>query len=238
MARAKKNQSIRRHPEGHPSRTTGRGAAPAISSGYFKGMKLKTPAGSETTRPTMGKTRAAAMDALQGLLDGASVCDLFAGSGAVGIDALSRGAKSCVFVEQDRAALRALDENIRECERRCHAQKLPVPVMSVFRGDAMRFLGTKEDPGDNDAISRKQYPFDLIWADPPYALADTALPEILQFAEHRLYPGGILMIESGNPLGRSMGTAKGHGRVSDSSTLEWKAEKKYGGTYITSWKKR
>jgi 16S rRNA (guanine966-N2)-methyltransferase len=84
-----------------------------VVSGEFGGRKLLVPDGLGT-RPTTDKVRQAVFNSLDsaGLIDGASVADLFAGSGALGIEALSRGAASCVFVERDRAALQALRANI------------------------------------------------------------------------------------------------------------------------------
>ncbi|MGZ4807660.1 MAG: RsmD family RNA methyltransferase, partial [Ilumatobacteraceae bacterium] len=82
-------------------------------SGEFGGRKLLVPAGL-ATRPTTDKARQAVFNSLDsaGLIDGAAVADLYAGSGALGIEALSRGAATCVFVERDRAALHALRANI------------------------------------------------------------------------------------------------------------------------------
>jgi 16S rRNA (guanine966-N2)-methyltransferase len=84
-----------------------------VVSGEFGGRRLVVPDGL-ATRPTTDKVRQAVFNSLDsaGLLDGAAVADLFAGSGALGIEALSRGAGSCVFVERDRAALQALRTNI------------------------------------------------------------------------------------------------------------------------------
>lgn len=84
-----------------------------VVSGEFGGRKLVVPGGL-ATRPTTDKVRQAVFNSLDsaGLIDGAAVADLFAGSGALGIEALSRGAASCVFVERDRAALQALRANI------------------------------------------------------------------------------------------------------------------------------
>ena len=84
-----------------------------VVSGEFGGRKLVVPDGL-STRPTTDKVRQAIFNSLDsaGLIDGAAVADLFAGSGALGIEALSRGAESCVFVERDRAALQALRANI------------------------------------------------------------------------------------------------------------------------------
>jgi 16S rRNA (guanine966-N2)-methyltransferase len=84
-----------------------------VVSGEFGGRKLVVPGGL-ATRPTTDKVRQAVFNSLDsaGLIDGAAVADLFAGSGALGIEALSRGAASCVFVERDRAALQALRANL------------------------------------------------------------------------------------------------------------------------------
>lgn len=84
-----------------------------VISGEFGGRRLVTPEG-DTTRPTTDKVRQAVFNSLasMGVLEGAVVADLFAGSGALGIEAVSRGAEKCVFVERDRAALIALRENI------------------------------------------------------------------------------------------------------------------------------
>jgi 16S rRNA (guanine966-N2)-methyltransferase len=84
-----------------------------VVSGEFGGRKLVVPDGL-ATRPTTDKVRQAVFNSLDsaGLIDGAAVVDLFAGSGALGIEALSRGADSCVFVERDRSALQALRANI------------------------------------------------------------------------------------------------------------------------------
>jgi len=84
-----------------------------VVSGEFGGRKLVVPDGLGT-RPTTDKVRQAVFNSLDSasLIEGASVADLFAGSGALGIEALSRGAATCVFVERDRAALQALRANI------------------------------------------------------------------------------------------------------------------------------
>ncbi|MCU1368366.1 MAG: putative ribosomal methyltransferase [Ilumatobacteraceae bacterium] len=84
-----------------------------VISGEFGGRKLIAPDGL-STRPTTDKVRQAMFNSLNsmGVLEDATVVDLYAGSGALGIEALSRGAASCVFVERDRAALAALRENL------------------------------------------------------------------------------------------------------------------------------
>jgi len=85
-----------------------------VIAGEFGGRKLVTPEGT-TTRPTTDKVRQAVFNSLtsMGVLEGAVVADLYAGSGALGIEALSRGAATCTFVERDRGALNALRENLK-----------------------------------------------------------------------------------------------------------------------------
>jgi len=85
-----------------------------VISGEFGGRKLIAPDGL-STRPTTDKVRQAVFNSLGslGVLEGATVADLYAGSGALGIEAISRGAVSCLFIERDRSALAALRENIK-----------------------------------------------------------------------------------------------------------------------------
>ncbi len=108
--------------------------------------------GGTATRPTTDRVREAIFNSLgsAGLLDGAVVADLFAGSGAVGIEALSRGAARCIFVERDRAALRALADNIDELDLNDRSK--------VISGDAMSAAATIDA--------------DIVLADPPYGFDD------------------------------------------------------------------
>ena len=87
-----------------------------VIAGELGGRRLVAPEGT-TTRPTSDRVREATFNALTslGVLEGATVLDAFAGSGALGIEALSRGARHCTFVERDRGALAALRENLGRC---------------------------------------------------------------------------------------------------------------------------
>jgi len=130
-----------------------------IVGGTLGGRRLVTPPGA-STRPTAEKVRAALANSLQatGGLDGARVLDLYAGSGALGLELLSRGASTAVFVEKDRAALTALRSNVA----------LAALGVTVVAADVLGFLGT---PG----IGR----FDVVVADPPYDLAQGELVAVL-----------------------------------------------------------
>jgi 16S rRNA (guanine966-N2)-methyltransferase len=120
-----------------------------VIAGDFGGRKLLAPAGT-TTRPTTDKVRQAVFNSLHsmGVLEGAVVADLYAGSGALGIEALSRGAERCVFVERDRAALHALRDNIAALEltSRCTVHGTDVMAwVPAMRGVDIAFIDPPYD---------------------------------------------------------------------------------------------
>jgi len=118
-----------------------------IIAGEYRGRRIAAPPGTET-RPTSDFVREAAFN-LIGPVGGASVLDLYAGSGALGLEALSRGAARCVFVDSSREACRTIAANL----------ELLGLTATVLRQDAERALAA--DPG----------PYQLVLADPPYAFA-------------------------------------------------------------------
>ncbi|HWK36019.1 16S rRNA (guanine(966)-N(2))-methyltransferase RsmD [Sphingomonas sp.] len=120
-----------------------------VIAGEWRGRPLVAPPG-DATRPTADRTREALFSMLTsrlGSFDGLAVADLFAGSGALGLEALSRGAATCLFVEQDRAAIEALKANIA----RLGAKGADVRATSVM------------------ALGPAPKPLDVILMDPPYA---------------------------------------------------------------------
>lgn len=120
-----------------------------IISGQWRGRKLQAPQG-DATRPTADRTRETLFSMLTsrlGSFEGLVVADLFAGSGALGLEALSRGAASCLFVEQDAPAIRALRNNIAN---------LHVQGQCDVRASSVLALGAAKQP------------LDLVLLDPPY----------------------------------------------------------------------
>lgn len=120
-----------------------------IIAGDWRGRKLTAPAG-DTTRPTADRTRETLFSMLVsrlGSFEGLAVADLFAGSGALGLEALSRGAARCTFVEQDAAALKALKANVASLDAGARADVRASSVLSV---------GPAKEP------------LDLLLLDPPY----------------------------------------------------------------------
>lgn len=121
-----------------------------VVAGELRGRRLSAAPGRET-RPTSERARAGLFDWLGPRVDGARVLDLFAGTGALGIEALSRGAREAVFVERSRSALRVLRKNLAELELESRAR--------VVERDLARGLGERVTEGGA---------FDLVFADPPY----------------------------------------------------------------------
>ena len=135
-----------------------------VIAGEFAGRKLVAPEGT-TTRPTTDKVRLALFNSLtsMGVLEGAVVADLYAGSGAIGIEALSRGAHRCIFVERDRSALVALRQNITKLGigDRC----------TVTASDVMAWVPAMRN-------------VDIAFIDPPYAF--DAWPALLAVVDVEL----------------------------------------------------
>jgi 16S rRNA (guanine966-N2)-methyltransferase len=121
-----------------------------VIAGALKGRRLVAPRG-HRTRPTADQVRIALLDALGPWLSGSRFLDLFAGSGAIGFEALSRGAAQATFVERDPQALTALRQNAEALGVRARVQ--------LVRGDAVRELGRLAGAGAR---------FDLVFLDPPY----------------------------------------------------------------------
>jgi 16S rRNA (guanine966-N2)-methyltransferase len=139
-----------------------------VIAGRLGGRRLVAPRGA-ATRPTADRVREALFSAL-GDLTGAAVCDLYAGTGALGIEALSRGARRAVFVESGRPALAALRENLAALDLQDAALVLAAPVERALA----RLAG--------------EGPFDLVFLDPPYA----ALPQAAAAAARLAGPLGLL----------------------------------------------
>ena len=125
-----------------------------IIAGEFKGRRLKAPAG-RTVRPTGDRVKAAWFSILQQSIPDARVLDLFAGSGALGLEAISRGAAQVDFVENQQASLAVIRDNV--------ASLKVEPRVTIHRSDAMRF-----------AERLQVAAYDVAFADPPYTSNDAA----------------------------------------------------------------
>jgi 16S rRNA (guanine966-N2)-methyltransferase len=145
-----------------------------IIAGSRRGARIVAPKGL-ATRPTGDRVREAAFN-LIGPVDGATVLDLFAGSGAMGLEALSRGAAGVTFVESDRAACRTISENLA---------KLKLTGARVVCTDAVW------------ALRQETRAYDLVLVDPPYEAWEELEPKLGAHVPGVLAPSGLLLVETG-----------------------------------------
>jgi 16S rRNA (guanine(966)-N(2))-methyltransferase RsmD len=160
-----------------------------LTGGQGRGRRLAAAA-LRGLRPTSARVREALFDILGARVAGAEVLDVFAGTGAVGIEALSRGATRVVFVEDDARAARLIAANLRDAG-------LPGGA-SVIEGDAVRAL---------DRLSAAGESFSIVFLDPPYAAGAPA--EILDRSAALVAAGGVLVVEHGARVAREIGPPAG-----------------------------
>ncbi len=153
-----------------------------IIAGAARGRRLKVPP--DATRPTADRVREALFSAIEsrlGSLSGAHVADLYAGSGAVGLEALSRGAAHALLVERDRRALEVVKANIATVD---------LPGAAAVGQDVVRLVSAPPAGG-------ARAPYDLVYVDPPYDHDDTEVEGVLAgLAQHGwLGDGALVLVE-------------------------------------------
>ncbi len=141
-----------------------------IIAGEAKGRRLNAPPSG--TRPFTGRAKEAVFSSLHDRIGGAAVLDLFAGTGSLGLEALSRGADSAVFVEHDRDAVATLAANVEAVGL----------GGSIVRRDVVAFL--RRDGGS----------YDLVFVDPPYAFENREVERILNLVANRITDHGTVML--------------------------------------------
>jgi 16S rRNA (guanine(966)-N(2))-methyltransferase RsmD len=145
-----------------------------VHSGSKKGVKLKVPKG---IRPTKGLLRRSLFDRMGPWIKGKRVLELFAGTGAIGFEALSRSAREVVFVEISRRTVRAIKEN---------AEKLGLSDrVKIIHKDSLKAMRELIDRGER---------FDFIFADPPYKLDNYG--NLMELVHHLLEEDGIFVLET------------------------------------------
>jgi len=144
-----------------------------IIAGTHRGHTIHAPPGTDT-RPTSDRVRENVFNIL-GPVDGASVLDLYAGSGAMGLEALSRGAERAVFVERDPDAARVIERNLDKLRLRG----------TVLRRDAVSVLASE---------TRK---YDLVLVDPPYDMYLDVQPQLARYVPGVLTEDGVVVVETG-----------------------------------------
>jgi 16S rRNA (guanine966-N2)-methyltransferase len=172
-----------------------------VIAGRLGGRRLKAPVG-RLTRPTSDRVREALFSML-GDVGEACVLDLFAGTGALGIEALSRGASSAVFVERGAGAMRALSGNLE-------ALGIEPAAAEVRRSDALTALRSAR---------RSEETYDLVFIDPPYRQARDLGPELSKALPPLLRPAACVVVESDRRAPLELG-------------MEVEQERRYGDTSI------
>ena len=177
-----------------------------VITGKARGVQLKTPEGLKT-RPTADRVKEALFSIIQFDVPNTRVLDLFGGTGQLGIEALSRGAKSAVFVDADEKACNLIKENLRRCKMEAEGQ--------LVRADYL------------DYLSRCKQKFDIIFLDPPYAevFLENALKRITEI--DILESGGIIVAE--RPVGKEL--------LCEFSGFSRSKDYKYGQTLLTLYRK-
>ena len=177
-----------------------------VITGKARGVQLKTPDGLKT-RPTTDRVKEALFSIIHFDLPGAEVLDLFGGTGQLGIEAISRGAKRAVFVDSGDAACKLIRENLKRARMEQEGR--------VVRSDYLEYLGK----------CREQY--DIIFLDPPYAevFLENALKRITEI--DILRSGGIIVAE--RPLGKDLPW--------EFEGFERSRDYKYGNTLLTVYRK-
>ena len=177
-----------------------------VITGKARGIQLKTPEGM-LTRPTSDRVKEALFSIINFDIPGARVLDLFGGTGQLGIEALSRGAKQAVFVDTREDACRLIRENLRRTKLEADAK--------VIRSDYLEYL------------KRSREQFNIIFLDPPYAevFLENALNSIGEI--DILQSGGIIVTE--RPLGKDLNV--------ELSGFERSKDYKYGKTLLAIYRK-
>lgn len=190
-----------------------------VISGVARGVPLKGPPG-PATRATSDKVRGAIFDALAAAMDGARVLDLYAGTGALGIEAISRGAAACLFVEKAPSACRVIEKNLTVTKLDAPAHIWCAPVETALDRLSQGAQGHMLGLG-----STFRPPYDVIVLDPPYG--DPATLGVVERLSRSdlLARGGFVVLEHGKRLTFP----------SEPGGLRLYRTKIYGDTAVTIW---
>lgn len=184
-----------------------------ITAGEFKGRAIETPA-QQKTRPTQAKLRQALFNSIQFEIPESRVLDLFAGAGSLAFEALSRGAREAVLVENSRAAIQCIQKNIRELKV----------------GERTRLISEDVEKAFSQAARRG--PFDFVFADPPYA--ENWERKLLEAAPWRelLTEAGVFLLEWGTQKSKIEEVPE------ETEHLVKIREKVYGDSVLTTYRRK
>ena len=182
-----------------------------LISGIFKNHKITSP-NSRQTHPMSERARNAIFNSIQAEIQDAEVLDAFAGTGALGLEAISRGAKKVIFIEKNRLAQKILSENLKIVEKNEKAGEV-----KLIRSSVSSWLNSSESRLERGDLF-ENLTFDVIFADPPYY--DPQFPTINKLSK-RLKSGGILILSQPKEIENF-----------ETENLTLISEKKYSGAKI------
>ena len=170
-----------------------------VIAGAFKGRRLVAPKGSRVVRPTTDRVKESVFSILRAQVVNANFLDLCAGTGSIGIEAISRGAKHVTFLERDPRCIRVIEQNLQTCglptvpHTRCFgAAQKPTVSACLLRRDAVKGISY---------LQKQAAVFEIIYFDPPYSTGTEGSPKLYTtclalLAENTLLgPGGTLLVE-------------------------------------------
>jgi 16S rRNA (guanine966-N2)-methyltransferase len=191
-----------------------------IVAGTYKHRKIVVPK-SDVVRPTSERLRESLFDICQGMVEEATFLDLFAGSGAMGLEALSRGAKKATFIDSNRDSIRCIKQNIESLNVEKQTQ--------VIMGDVFDFLGK---------LSKLGQTYDIIYADPPYDSWKTILGKPISFSQQllKLIDEGTLLAPLGTLFIEESATAAPVDR--DLQTLVQVSVRRMGRSILQEYQKK
>ncbi len=184
-----------------------------IIAGAIGSLQLKPAA--KATRPTSDRVKEslfAKLDAM-GVIEGAKVLDLFAGTGALGLESASRGAESVTLIERDRKAFELLKQNVQSAAAALSKQGLD-PKINTQNLEAMKFL------------KGASVMFDLVFIDPPYEYSNSDLEELLEHLAPTIWQDGLVVVER---------SSRSEAVICD--VLELQSSKNYGDTAVWIYEK-
>ena len=191
-----------------------------ITAGVVRGMPLTSPAGI-ATRPTAAKIREAVMSMLAPSMDQETIfLDLYAGSGALGLEAMSRGVGKAIFVENNPLALQNLKVNLLELERRYNTQGLVCPRYEIIGNSLNRALGLLE-----------KMPAHIVWADPPYQESVEIMHGLFsRYLSSLTTSNGLFFLEAPCALSNQLNLLPPSSR-----SWRWIKDRRYGKTLVRVW---
>lgn len=207
----------------------------AVIGGSLKGTKLTSLSGT-SVRPTSARVREAVFNILHHRISGQSFIDLFAGNGAMGIEAISRGARAVTLVEKDSKAAKVIRTNLDHCQSRyaasAFAEQQPWPEVALANRDAFRLVDISGSSASLASDVDSHDRFDIVWLDPPYDLFEERSQALVDIALGLVASGGLILMESDQNGAKQL--APICQQISEAQPAISYKQRRYGKSHITT----